>query len=125
MIHFQFSLSLHGSDTINVLRIFNLDVLVFFLFHKIKETSGEYWIKKLGLKNEDKKILKSQRMLNDRHTNAARKLLKKKFPRISGLQDTILSQTSFVNTQGEGIQIHNTGAYHWITSSSIGIYIYL
>ncbi|CAB4013633.1 Hypothetical predicted protein [Paramuricea clavata] len=85
-----------------------------------EETSGEYWIKELSLKNEDKTILKSQRMLNDRHMNAAQKLLKKKFPHISGLQDTILSQTSFVNTQGEGIQIHNTEKYHWITSASIG-----
>ena len=108
-----------------MLCILKLNLLVFFLLHKIKETSGEYWIKELSLKNEEKTILKSPRMLNDRHMNAARKLLKKKFPHISGLQDTILSQTSFVTTQDEGIQIHNTGAYHWITSSSIGIYIYL
>ncbi|XP_028408117.1 uncharacterized protein LOC114530708 [Dendronephthya gigantea] len=59
-------------------------------------------------------------MLNDRIINAAQKLIKKKFPLVGGLQDPLLSQLSFNRCTSEGIQIHNTGKCHWITSSCIG-----
>ena len=59
-------------------------------------------------------------MLNDRIINGAQKLIKKKFAQIGGLQDPLLSQLSFDRCTSEGIQIHNTGKIHWITSSSIG-----
>ena len=48
------------------------------------------------------------------------KLIKKKFPLVGGLQDPVLSQSSFDRCTSEGIQIHHTGKAHWITSSSIG-----
>ena len=59
-------------------------------------------------------------MLDDNVINAAQKLIKKKFPLVDGLQDTLLAQTSFSRCTSEGVQIHHTGKIHWITSSSIG-----
>ena len=68
----------------------------------------------------DNKILQQKSMLNDRIINAAQKLIKNKFPQVGGLQDPVLSQTSFECCPGEGVQIHNTGKTHWVTSSSMG-----
>ena len=59
-------------------------------------------------------------MLDDNVINVAQKLIKKKFPLVDGLQDTLLTQTSFNRCTSEGVQIHHTGNIHWITSSSIG-----
>ena len=81
---------------------------------------NDAWIKELGLKKVDRKILQQKSMLNDRIINAAQKLIKNQFPQVGGLQDPVLSQTSFECCPGEGVQIHHTGNTHWITSSSIG-----
>ena len=59
-------------------------------------------------------------MLDDNVINAAQKLIKKKFPLVDGIQDTLLAQTSFNQCTSEGVQIHHTGKILWITSSSIG-----
>ena len=57
-------------------------------------------------------------MLNDRIINAAQKLIKNKFPQVGGLQDPVLSQTSFECCPGEGVQIYHTGKTHWIASGN-------
>lgn len=57
-------------------------------------------------------------MLNDTIINAAQQLIRRSYPLVDGLQDPLLAQTSFECTSSEGVQIHHTGKYHWITSSS-------
>ena len=59
-------------------------------------------------------------MLDDNVITAAQKLIKKKFPLVDGIQDTLLAQTTFNRCTSEGVQTHHTGKIHWITSSSIG-----
>ena len=77
-------------------------------------------IKTLSLKKSDCTDILRKRKLNDRIINRAQKLIKKKFPRVGGLQDPVLSQSSYDRCTSEGIQIHHTGKAHWITLSSIG-----
>ena len=59
--------------------------------------------------------------LHDDHISFAQKLLQKQFPMLDGLQSPLLSQNSgFCPVKDESIQIHHTGKFHWVTSSSIG-----
>jgi len=59
--------------------------------------------------------------LYDEHISFAEKLLKQQFPTLDGLQSPLLSQNNgFSPVQDESIQIHHTGMFHWVTSTSIG-----
>ncbi|KAI6659974.1 hypothetical protein LOD99_14315 [Oopsacas minuta] len=50
--------------------------------------------------------------------NAFCTLLKKNFPHLQGLQDTILSENrQFVKAPRPSIQLHHDGALHWVCSS--------
>jgi hypothetical protein len=91
-----------------------------FLSDTRADQNNDEWIKALGLKKSDRTDILKKRMLNDRIVNGAQNLIKKKFALVGGLQDPLLSQLSFDRCTSEGVQIHNTGKIHWITSSSIG-----
>ena len=57
--------------------------------------TDDVWIAELGLKKGDKDILRQKKMLNNRIINTAQKLIKRKFCTVGGLQDPVLSETSF------------------------------
>lgn len=63
--------------------------------------------------------------LDDNVVNRAQRILREQFKNISGWQDTVLSQTSFVPVNEECIQIHHTGHDHWVCSTSIGGFVQL
>jgi len=87
-----------------------------------QDLDDEFWIKKLDLKWEDKRVLLNNERLNDTHILAAQKLIKSKYKRTIGLQDPLLAQRSFkyVGEYGDSVQIHYNGDSHWLTSASIG-----
>ncbi len=80
------------------------------------------WIPELGLSNHDREVLLSDAWLTDSIVNGAQKLLKKRNPLISGLQDVALGLTMTFNVEPEEfVQILHTGAGHWLTISTIGV----
>ena len=80
----------------------------------------KYWIPKLLLTDEDQLRICSGKALTDAHMNAAQKLLSQQFPSIAGLQSSCLLQGNcFEKVTAQSIQIHNTGNFHWVTTTSI------
>ncbi len=77
----------------------------------------------IQLKGEEEGILKSKDMwLNDEIINASQSLLKKAFPAMGGMQDTLLQKNhQFLIESGEFIQIINKGNCHWILLPNIGM----
>ena len=70
----------------------------------------------IGTKVLKKDFLRRKR-LTDKHIDAAQELLKKQFPRVQGLQCTLLSQSQTFEIQtGDFAQILNTGG-HWVAIS--------
>ena len=70
-----------------------------------------------------KQVLESGGWLTDEHIQLAQELLKKEYPRITGLQPSVLSQNDgFIPVQrnSESIQLHNVDGNHWAASTSIG-----
>ena len=68
-----------------------------------------------------KKVILDGKELTDEHINLAQLIIKKQFPDIIGLQDTLLSQTDAfkaVSTDKISVQIHFINS-HWVTSCSI------
>ena len=66
------------------------------------------WV--LGLSTEDRQIIEKGGMLNDKHINAAHKLLQKKFPQCGGCQSSLLSQNQGFNAlvkEGEGLSLNS------------------
>ncbi|XP_078692961.1 polycystin-1-like protein 2 [Branchiostoma floridae x Branchiostoma belcheri] len=84
--------------------------------------SRNMWISDLRLTAEDKAVLLSDEVLTDKHIHAAQMLLRRQYPGLGGLQDTAVGASSYGYTRvsGEGLQIHHTGQFHWVVSSSIG-----
>ncbi|CAB3978706.1 Hypothetical predicted protein [Paramuricea clavata] len=70
-------------------------------------------------------LILSNAKLDDNVINRAQRILREQFNNISGWQDTILSQTSFVPVKEECIQIHHTGHDHWVCSTSINGFVRL
>ena len=64
------------------------------------------WIAELNLKASVKEIILKQNMLNDTHINAAQVLLGQQFPRLEGLQSTLLCQTQFQPLKTSGFIAH-------------------
>jgi len=60
-------------------------------------------------------LLKSGSPLNDEHINLAQTLLKKQFPKISGLQSSLLQFNALEKRCSSGIQIVHCPNNHWIT----------
>ncbi|KAI8480406.1 hypothetical protein Bbelb_418640, partial [Branchiostoma belcheri] len=87
-----------------------------------QQPAGNTWISDLKLTAEDKAVLLSDEVLTDKHIHAAQMLLRRQYPGLGGLQDTTVGASPFGYTRvsGEGLQIHHTGQFHWVLSSSIG-----
>ena len=69
-------------------------------------------------------MLHNDEPLDDCVIQAAQTLLHRQFPHIEGLQPTIYSQKLMnfkeLHEGSENIQIHHTGAFHWVTNTTIG-----
>ena len=79
------------------------------------------WIPAFNLIEEDRNILFLGQNLTDKHINACQKLLKKQFPLVDGLLDTILLSNNDIPcppTQ-EALQMHHIPG-HWVMSCSFG-----
>ena len=91
----------------------------------VKQPDPAVWIddKDFGIRltQQDKTKLTSRGWLTDSHMNAVQKLLKKQFPAVCGLQDTIITQTLTCNVEtGEFLQIFHVRGCHWVAVSTIG-----
>ncbi|CAH1266463.1 PKD1L3 [Branchiostoma lanceolatum] len=86
------------------------------------QPSQNMWISDLKLTTEDKAVLLSDDMLTDKHIHAAQMLLRRQYPGLGGLQDTVVGASvyGYIRVSGEGLQIHHAGILHWVVSSSIG-----
>ncbi len=80
------------------------------------------WLPGLGLHISDKTVLETDgTWLNDRHINAAQKLIHEAFPAIPGLADTLLLSNGMWEFNAENaVQIMHVGGNHWICASTIG-----
>ena len=67
----------------------------------------------------DRKVIVSDDMLNDRHTNYAQTLLHYQFPLIEGLYNTLLQKKNQQQKIKCGIQIIHDRGNHWIIASII------
>ena len=56
--------------------------------------------------------------LNDTKIHKAQNILQKQFPYILGLQDPVLKDGHFKSAATPCVQIHHTGSFHWICSTS-------
>ena len=84
--------------------------------------SNKSWVPELGLLWEDKEILLcDSSWLNDRHINAAQRLLEAANPNLPGFQNPLFGQTlSYDIEPGEFVQILHDGGGHWLTVSTVG-----
>lgn len=91
--------------------------------HECNDES-DAWIPDLNLKKVHRFMLQNDEPLDDCVIQAAQTLLHRQFPHIEGLQPTIYSQKLMdfkeLREGSENIQIHHTGAFHWVTSTTIG-----
>ena len=79
------------------------------------------WTPAFSLLEEDTNILLHGQKLTDKHISACQKLLKKQFPQVEGLLDTILLSNNDIPcppTQ-EALQMHHIPG-HWVMSCSFG-----
>ena len=80
----------------------------------------QHWIRTLDLYPSDWVCLNTYQWLTDAIINAGQKLLKLTYPRIGGLQSTLLGKTLAYEIQtGQFIQILHAPS-HWTTVSNIG-----
>ena len=99
----------HGSFKENAVRVDN--------YTRVNEPNEEkIWIEDPPLMRSEKNILLEGKWLNTSIISAASKLLKKQFPKVTGLLDTLALQTC----QSECVQIIHVNRSHWITVSSRG-----
>ena len=97
--------------------------------------STNWWVQYLGLTMEDYRILMSPtQYLNDRIIMASMKLIKKRFPSVNGLYDTLRIprqvkiwkyENPFPFTKSPALQIHHDGKSHWVTSVKVHDNVYL
>lgn len=66
----------------------------------------------------DKNQVRDGRWLNDMHINYAQSLLKKQFPHIDGLKDTLLLHKKQEKMK-QGVQIIHARGNHWIVASNL------
>jgi len=80
-----------------------------------------YWIKPLGLMEEDRKRLVTGDWLSDNHISAALKLLKKQYPHQNGLQSTQLlaKKLQWQSSNTDFVQILHISANHWVCASNV------
>ena len=71
------------------------------------------------LKHSDKKIIEDGSQLTDKHIQLAQTLIRGQFPRIGGLQSTLL-QERYHNLPSNSIQVvHCLKRHHWIVASNV------
>ena len=79
----------------------------------------DYWIKELCLYSEDHTRILNTDWLTDNVIDATQILLKKKYPKMGGLQSTVLGvNLTFSIERGKFVQIINVRNSHWITISN-------
>ena len=60
-------------------------------------------------------------MLTDESINIAQNTLKKSFPKIAGLQDTVIGKTQafdIIGNEEKSIEVLHAGSFHWICVAS-------
>ena len=73
----------------------------------------------INMTNYDKYMLVNGEKLSDKHINLAQRILKSKFPKISGLRLTLLQDKPHKNSTDSALQILHTGGDHWKESDGI------
>ena len=88
------------------------------------------WLPHLNLNRKDKEVLETESWLNDKHINAAQKLLSETYPTMGGLQDSKLTpffveknkiwnvSEKFKPQNSPSLQIHFDGNSRWVCSFS-------
>ena len=88
----------------------------------IKNNYSE-WVKNSRislLASHKKEILNEDDELDDAIITFAQRLLKRQFPNIHGLQNTLLQGKKQVNTSGiQQLQVIHSHGNHWITASTV------
>lgn len=94
----------------------NIIVLTTLLFFAIIVTDNDlWWIKSMNLYQADLAALEKGDELNDNIINAAHSLLRRQFPHVSGLQDTLHGyKLTFKSVPSDtlSVQILHTGNYY-------------
>ena len=80
-----------------------------------------YWVKEFCLTEQDRVDLFGEEWLNDRHINAANKLLQSQYPTANGLQDPlVLYQASrYRSGKQHFVQVLNISQSHWVCVSDM------
>ncbi len=84
----------------------------------VSNDEWNYWNKRLGL-SVYQEMLKRGHWLTDKHINAASVLIKEKFPKQHGLQDTLLLQRfdQYESEDSQFVQIVHVNGSHWLCMS--------
>ncbi len=88
----------------------------------ISNVEWNYWSKRLELLTADQEMLKRGEWLTDKHINAASVLIKEEFPKLHGLQDTLLLQRfdQYESEDSQFVQIIHVYGNHWLCMAIIG-----
>ncbi|XP_078662102.1 polycystin-1-like protein 2 [Branchiostoma floridae x Branchiostoma belcheri] len=86
---------------------------------KAETALRKVWVPGLTLTIFDRRVLTVGEMLTDDHIQAAQKLLRRQYPALQGLEEPAvgLCEDGFARITGNGLQIHNNRAQHWVLSS--------
>lgn len=88
----------------------------------IKDSMSQAWVN-IGpgfeLQTSDKEVISDQKWLNDKIISAWQFLLKRKFPKVGGLQPTVIVEKLDPTKDGMA-QVLNCGNNHWVAMSTIG-----
>ena len=83
------------------------------------DAKTSFWVEELNLLSDHHDDILFGNPLNGDIVNASQILLSKQFPEVGGLQSTYYNNPP-AYSRAEGVQIHYTGKYHWICSTTIG-----
>ena len=87
-----------------------------------KDSTTQTWVN-IGpgfeLETIDKEVITDRKWLNDKIISAWQFLLKRKFPKVGGLQPTTIVK-KLEPTKGDMAQVLNYGSNHWVAMSNIG-----
>ena len=84
------------------------------------DSETEFWVKDLGLLPEHHDDILFGKALSADIINVSHTVLSQQFPEVSGLQRTFFNARPSFHCATNGVQIHYTNEYHWVTSSAIG-----
>ena len=83
--------------------------------------ADDIWVtyNRVTLKHSDKKIIEDGSQLTDKHIRLAQMLIRGQFPKIGGLQSTLLQERCH-NLPSNSIQaVHCLKRHHWIVASNV------